>query len=364
MSLALRARRAGRPSHSAAAVTIKTDPTRARLPFAAVRILVTGGGGMLGRKLAERLARDRALGGERVERLVLADLAEPVAPAAAGLDVATVACDLSDPGVAEKLLADRPDVIFHLAAVVSGEAETDFEKGYRVNLDGTRLLLDAIRADPGYRPRLVFASSIAVFGAPFPEVIGDEVWPTPLTSYGTQKAIGELLVADYSRRGLLDGIAIRLPTICVRPGRPNRAASGFFSSIIREPLNGEEAVLPVSDDVRHCHASPRSAVGFFLRAATLDEAERAGCRSLTMPAVSATVAEQIEALRRVGGDEAVALIRRESDELIMRIVAGWPRRVEARRARELGFEAEADFEQIVRVHVEDELGGRIPGRTA
>ena len=156
-------------------------------------------------------------------------------------------------------------MIFHLAAVVSGEAEADFDKGYRVNLDGTRRLLDAIReVGGGYRPRVVFTSSIAVFGPPFPEAIGDDHAPAPLTSYGTQKAIGELLLADYSRRGLLDGIAIRLPTICVRPGAPNRAASGFFSSIIREPLSGREAVLPVSEDVRHWFASPRAAVGFLV----------------------------------------------------------------------------------------------------
>ena len=326
-----------------------------------MRILVTGGAGMLGRKLAERLARDGELAGERISRLVLADLAEPAAPVGAGLDVVAVAADLAEPGAAAELVADRPDVVFHLAAVVSGEAETDFEKGYRVNLDGTRLLLDAIRA-AGYRPRVVFASSIAVFGAPFPEVIGDEVWPTPLTSYGTQKAIGELLVADYSRRGFLDGIAIRLPTICVRPGGPNRAASGFFSSIIREPLNGQEAVLPVSDDVRHCHASPRAAVGFFLRAATLGEPALAERRCLTMPGVSATVGEQIEALRRVAGAEAVALIRREPDELIMRIVAGWPRRVDAPRAREPGVAAQAPFEEIVRLPVQAAHGGGHPGR--
>lgn len=326
----------------------------------AVRILVIGGAGMLGRKLAERLARFGELGGERISRLVLADLATPGVPEGAGPEVAAVACDLAAPGVAEKLLADRPEVVFHLAAVVSGEAETDFEKGYRVNLDGTRLLLDAIRADPGYRPRLVFASSIAVFGAPFPDVIGDDFHTAPLTSYGTQKAIGELLVSDYSRRGFLDGIAIRLPTICVRPGGPNRAASGFFSSIIREPLSGQVALLPVADDVRHTHASPRAAVGFFLRAATVEESALRERRCLTMPGVSATVGEQLEALRRVAGDGAVSLVRREPDELIARIVAGWPQRVDAGRARELGFRAETSFEEIVRVHVEDELGGRIP----
>ena len=246
-------------------------------------------------------------------------------------------------------------MVFHLAAVVSGEAEADFDKGYRVNLDGTRRLLDAIReVGGGYRPRVVFSSSIAVFGPPFPEAIGDDHAPAPLTSYGTQKAIGELLLADYSRRGLLDGIAIRLPTICVRPGQPNRAASGFFSSIIREPLSGREAVLPVPEDVRHWFASPRAAVDFLARAATLDTAALGDRRSLNMPGLSATVAEQIAALREVGGEEAVRLIRHEPDPTIMRIVDGWPRNFDPRRAHELGFRAETSFAEIIRVHLEDE----------
>ena len=198
-------------------------------------------------------------------------------------------------------------MIFHLAAIVSGEAEADFDKGYRINLDGTRMLLDAIRLiGGGYKPRVVFTSSIAVFGAPFPEAIGDEFFHTPLTSYGTQKAIGELLLADYSRRGFLDGIGIRLPTICIRPGLPNKAASGFFSNILREPLAGKEAVLPVSEDVRHWHATPRSAVGFLLHAATMDTADCGARRNLTMPGLSATVGEQIAALRRVAGDKVAA----------------------------------------------------------
>ena len=197
-----------------------------------------------------------------------------------------------------------PDVIFHLAAIVSGEAEADFEKGYRVNLDGTRFLFEAIRkVGDGYQPRLVFTSSIAVFGAPFPEAIGDEFFHTPLTSYGTQKAIDELLLSDYTRRGFIDGIGIRLPTICVRPGKPNKAASGFFSNIIREPLAGHEAVLPVPETVRHWHASPRSAVGFLLHAAALDGATVGARRNLTMPGVAATVGEQIAALRKVAGDD-------------------------------------------------------------
>jgi nucleoside-diphosphate-sugar epimerase len=301
-----------------------------------VRVLVLGAAGMIGRKLAARLSAD--------PRLV------DVVPAA-GVEAA----DLAQSGVAARLVADRPDLIFHLAAVVSGEAEADFEKGYRVNLDGMRNLLEAIRALDGYRPRLVFTSSIAVFGAPFPDPIPDAFHTTPLTSYGTQKAIGELLLADYSRRGFVDGIALRLPTITVRPGAPNRAASGFFSSMIREPLNGREAVLPVPETVRHWHASPRSAVGFLLHAAELETSLLGGRPALTMPGVSATVGEQIEALRRVGGDEAVALIRREPDETIARIVGGWPERFDARRALGLGFRAETSFDEIVEAYVEDDF---------
>jgi D-erythronate 2-dehydrogenase len=317
-----------------------TKPEPERRYGGAMRILIVGGAGMIGRKLAARLTQDGALGPAAISELSLLDVAE------------SGAGDISRPGVAEEAVAARPDVIFHLAAVVSGEAEADFDKGYRVNLDGTHRLLEAIRtAGGGYRPRVVFSSSIAVFGPPFPAAIGDEEAPAPLTSYGTQKAICELLLADYSRRGFLDGVAIRLPTICVRPGPPNLAASGFFSNIIREPLVGREAVLPVSEDVRHWFASPRAAVGFLLRAATLDTVG-----TLTMPGLSATVAEQIEALREVAGDEAVSLIRHEPDETISRIVDGWPRNFDTRRAHELGFRAETGFDEIIRVHLEDELG--------
>ena len=323
-----------------------------------MRILVTGAAGMLGRKLAERMARDGRLGSERISQLTLVDhvVAEPAA--SAGVAVERMVADLSEPTVAARIVAARPDVVFHLAAVVSGEAEDDLEKGYRVNVDATRMLLDAIRAcDQGYRPRLVYASSIAVFGPPLPDVIGDDHCATPATSYGTQKAMIELLLSDHARRGFVDGIAIRLPTICVRPGKPNLAASGFFSSIIREPLNGQDAVLPVPTDVRHWFASPRAAIGFLLHAATLDGSRLGDRRWLTMPGVSATVADEIEALRRVAGEDAVRRVRHEPDEAIMRIVAGWPRAFEARRARALGFRAEADFDEIVRVYVEDELGG-------
>ena len=323
-----------------------------------MNILIIGGGGMIGRKLAERLARDGTLGGEAISGLTLYDLAEAALPAGAKVPVKILTGDLPAPGEAARLVADRPDTIFHLAAIVSGEAEQDFDKGYRINLDGTRALLEAVRF-AGYGPRFVFASSIAVFGAPFPEAIGDEFFSTPLTSYGTQKAICELLVSDYTRKAFLDGISLRLPTICVRPGVPNKAASGFFSSIIREPLAGKEATLPVAEKVMHWHASPRAAVEFMRHAATLDTAAVGPRRALTMPGLAVTVAEQIAALRKVGGDKVVARIRREPDPFVERIVAGWPRRFDAKRALALGFEPDASFEDIVRIHIEDELGGRI-----
>jgi D-erythronate 2-dehydrogenase len=325
-----------------------------------LHILVLGAAGMVGRKLVERLLRDGRLGKQDIARLTLHDVVEPAKPENAGFPVETMAGDFAVPGAAEKLIAGRPDVIFHLAAIVSGEAELDFDKGYRINLDGTRMLLDAIRlAGGGYKPRVVFTSSIAVFGAPYPDKIGDEFFHTPLLSYGTQKAIGELLLADYSRRGFLDGVGIRLPTICIRPGLPNKAASGFFSNILREPLAGKEAVLPVSEDVRHWHATPRSAVGFLLHAGTIDLAAVGARRNLTMPGLSATVGEQIAALKRVAGDKVAARIKREPDPFIVSIVAGWPRDFDPRRALQLGFTtAENTFDDIIKIHIEDELGGK------
>jgi D-erythronate 2-dehydrogenase len=325
-----------------------------------MHILIIGAAGMIGRKLVARLADAGALNGRPIETLTLIDVTVPQKPEKFSGSVVTSAADIADPAAANAAVADRPDVIFHLAAVVSGEAELDFEKGMHVNLDGSRALIEAIRAvGDGYCPRLVFTSSIAVFGAPFPEAIADDFHLTPLTSYGTQKAIVELLLADYTRRGFLDGIGIRLPTINVRPGRPNKAASGFFSSIIREPLVGEEAVLPVEDTVMHWHASPRAAIGFLIHAAGVDR-ETLGPRiNLSLPGVCCTVAEQIAALRRVAGDKVATRIRREPDPLVARIVAGWPRRFDPRRALALGFEAEASFDEIIRVHIEDELGGKI-----
>ena len=325
-----------------------------------MHILITGAAGMIGRKLTARLVKDASLNGQTIDRLTLIDVVAPEQPAGFGGTVDATTADLSAPGATAAAVAARPDVIFHLAGVVSGEAETDFEKGYRVNLDGTRALLEAIRVTGGdYKPKLVFTSSIAVFGAPFPEAIADDFHLTPLTSYGTQKAICELLLADYTRRGLLEGVGIRLPSIVVRPGKPNLAASGFFSGIIREPLAGQEAILPVADSVLHWHASPRSAVGFLIHAAGLSRGALGDRVNLTMPGVCCTVGEQIAALRRVAGDKVAARIRRAPDELVARIVAGWPRRFDARRALTLGFTVEATFDDIIRAHIEDELGGKI-----
>jgi nucleoside-diphosphate-sugar epimerase len=323
-----------------------------------MHILITGAAGMIGRKLTERLVKDGQLNGKKIDRLTLIDVVAPEKPAGFAGTVELSASDVSSPGAAAKAIAGKPDVIFHLAGVVSGEAETDFDKGYRVNLDGTRALLEEIRA-AGYKPKVVFTSSIAVYGAPFPASIGDEFQLTPLTSYGTQKAISELLLADYNRRGILDGVGIRLPTICVRPGKPNKAASGFFSGIIREPLAGQEALLPVSENVRHTHASPRAAVGFLIHAAGLMREQLGPRINLAMPGVSCTVGEQIDALRRVAGDKVAARIRRAPDELVQRIVSGWAERLDAKRARDLGFKAEMSFDDIVRAHIEDELGGKI-----
>lgn len=323
-----------------------------------MKILIIGAAGMVGSKLTARLIADAAIGEKAIASLMLADIVAPAALPAANFETMTDAVDLSEPGVAERLIATQPDLIFHLASVVSGEAEDDFDKGYRVNLDGIRHLLDAIRlVGAPYCPRVVFTSSIAVFGAPFPEAIRDDFFNTPLTSYGTHKAISELLISDYTRRGFVDGIGIRLPTIVVRPGLPNKAASGFFSSIIREPLAGNEAILPVPESVRHWFATPRSAVNFLIHAAELDTAAVGARRNITMPGLSVTVGEQIEALRKVAGARVADRIIRKPDPSIMRIVEGWPRNFLPERATALGFSAETSFEEIIRIHIADELGG-------
>ena len=317
-------------------------------------ILIIGGGGMVGQKLAWALS-DNPL--QRGDRVTLLDLAFPQNGAPVAEEVRGT---VTNAGVLKRLAAKRPELIFYLVAIVSGESETNFDLGWQVNMDAFHSFLETFRAEVAaskgdYQPKIVFTSSIAVFGAPFPDKIGDEFFHAPQTSYGAQKAISELMLTDYIRKGFFEGVSIRLPTICVRPGKANLAASSFFSGIIREPLNGQEAILPVSEDTRHWHASPRSAAGFLRHAATLEQAVYQGRPALSMPGVSCTVAEQIEALRRAAGEDAVRLIRREPDPAIEAIVKNWPRDFAPDRAAALGFAAEKTFDEIVRVYMEEDM---------
>lgn len=320
-----------------------------------MKILILGAAGMLGRKLLERLAARPVLNGTSVTGAVLHDVVESVPPAGLPFPVEVLTGDYAAPGVADQLIAARPAVIFHLASIVSGEAEARFVEGYRINLDGTRALFEAIRLVEDYAPRIVYTSSLAVFGAPFPDVVDDDFLTAPASSYGTQKVIAELLLADYSRKGFLDGVAIRLPTICVRPGRPNAALSGFISGIIREPLNGLEAVLPVEESLRVWIASPRAAVGYLLHAAGIDTAPLGARRSLNMPGVSVSIGEQIEALRAHAGEAAVALIRREPDPVVARVVGGWPQALTAQRALSLGFTGDDGFAGILDAYLTEDF---------
>ncbi|MEX0285296.1 MAG: D-erythronate dehydrogenase [Paracoccaceae bacterium] len=316
------------------------------------KTLIIGGGGMIGRKLANTLTE----AGEASD-LTLFDVAYPTDMSDG---FTCLSGDITDPAVTDNLAAQRPDVIYHLAAIVSGEAEADFDKGWQTNMLAFWRFLEAIRAQHlasggTYRPRIVFTSSIAVFGGPFPDKIGDEFLSAPQTSYGAQKACSELMLTDFSRKGFVDGISIRLPTICVRPGKPNKAASGFFSGIIREPLNGQEAILPVPTSVRHWHASPRAAVGFLRHSAALDLDRLEGRRALSLPGFSCTVEEQIEALRDVAGNDAVNLIRHERDETISSMVEFWPRDFEPQRALDLGYRAEGSFREIIDIYMSEDM---------
>ena len=320
-------------------------------------VLIIGGGGMVGQKLAHELAQSGLADGARPE-VTLFDLGFPAEGAPAAQKIIG---NVTDTPQISALLAQRPDVIYHLAAIVSGEAESNFELGWQVNFQAFWSFCEAVRTEHlasggTWVPRIIFTSSIAVFGPPFPYKIGDEFLCAPQTSYGAQKAASELMLADIARKGFCDAIAFRLPTICVRPGKANLAASSFFSGIIREPLNGKEALLPVSTDVRHWHASPRAAAGFLRHASGLDFARLEGRRALNLPGVSCTVEEQIEALRDIAGNDVVALIKPSADPVIQKIVAGWPRDFDPARARALGFVADTDFKAIIQAYIEDDLG--------
>ncbi len=331
-----------------------------------MKILITGGGGMLGQKLIAGLAKVGSLNGKKIESITVVD-AYKQSQALDGFDfkITSKIVDITDRKECDAMIAEKPDVIFHLAAIVSGEAESDFEKGYRVNVDGMRNLFEAIRLiSNDYCPRVVFTSSVAVYGGPYLEVADDNFILQPATSYGVQKAIGELLLNDYSRRGFFDGVGLRIPTLCVRPGLPNSAASGVFSNIIREPLMGIEATLTAGKDASMIFTSPCSAVGFLIHAAQMDTSGLGARRSLMMPGIYATLGDEIDALRRVAGDKIVGFIKEEIDPFVQEMLKSWNfPKFDAKRARSLGFTCEDSFDELIKTHIADELGGQIPGLT-
>jgi len=327
-----------------------------------MRIVITGAAGFIGKKLARALlARgtlmDRHGTVQSIREITLFDVVEADGlPDDPRLD--TVAADITDAAAVRSVIGPGIDGVFHLAAIVSANAEEDFDLGYAVNLDGTRHVLEACRALPE-PPRLVFASSVAVYGGEMPAVLDDSTILTPQTSYGAQKAAGELLLNDYSRKGFVDGRALRLPTIVVRPGRPNKAASTFASSIIREPLAGQQAVCPVEREAAMYVLSPRRVIQAFTHAFELPAKAFGMTRILTLPGITVSIGDMVDALEEVAGAAVARRIQWQPDPRIQKIVAGWPARFDARRARALGFEPDADVAEIIRAHIEDELGGNV-----
>jgi nucleoside-diphosphate-sugar epimerase len=323
-----------------------------------MRVLITGGAGFVGARLARALLAQGRFDGRAIEEIVLTDQFEPPADLRANPRVTSRVRPLLQECAA---LRDEPfDAVFHLASAVSGECEADFDLGLRSNLDSTRALLDALRArtEGGAAPaKLVFSSSIAVFGPdpayPFPEIVGDDTLPMPQTSYGTQKLICEHLIADYTRKGYIDGRAARLVTVTVRPGRPNGAASSFFSGIIREPLAGEEATLPVSPDVRHPVATVHTMVRSLIAVGEASREAFVGRSAITLPGLNVSVQQMLDALEAVAGPRVRACVKMQRDERIAGIVANWPRGVSTPRAHALGLHAEASFEDIIRLYIED-----------
>jgi nucleoside-diphosphate-sugar epimerase len=318
-----------------------------------MRIVITGGCGFLGRRVAIRLLEEGSAVGP-VDELILFDNAPPALPLPEDRRIKLVTGDIADRATVAAVIAPGSDAVFHLAAIVSGQAEAETDLGYRVNLDGTRAVLDACRA-LGTCPRLVFASSLAVYGGVLPPAVGDDTALTPQSSYGTQKALGELLVNDYSRKGFVDGRALRLPTVVVRPGRPNRAASTFASSIIREPLSGQSAVCPVAADTVMALASPRAVVAGLVHGLGISGEEFGVSRSLQLPGFSVSVGEMAAALRRAAGADAYARISWEPDPQIQAIVGGWPQALATPRAEAMGFLRDKDIDAVIAAFIEDDL---------
>ena len=326
-----------------------------------MKVVVTGAAGFIGQRLVRRILEKGELrlsdGSSREVSGVLAtDIVSPAEPISPDARLEFVEGDFGEASMLERLVTDDTQVVFHLAAVVSGGAEEDFELGMRVNLHSSMALLERLRG-LDHLPRLVFASSVAAYGGDLPEVIQDGTACTPQTSYGAQKLITEHLITDYSRRGFLDGRALRLPTIVVRPGKPNKAASSFASSIVREPLEGREFVCPVKSDTGVWILSPRAVVENFIHAEELAAEAWGSSRAVALPGMTVSLEEMVEALRRIGGDSVVSRIRWEPDPYIEKIVYGWPVRFAPKRALRMGFQADESFEEIVRAFIDDELDG-------
>lgn len=317
-----------------------------------MRVVILGAGGFLGQKLAKALARDGEIAGQKIEALALFDRAAPPKPDAP-FPVASLEGDIGKAKDVHHLIQPGTGLVFHLAAVVSAEAEENFDLGMRVNLDGTRHVLDACRA-LAKPARLVFTSSVAVYGGEVSRPVGDETIPNPQSSYGTQKAAGELLVNDYSRKGFVHGVSLRLPTVVVRPGKPNRAASTFASSIIREPLQGQDAVCPVDPATRMWIASPRIIVRSLLHAATLEQKALGQNRSLLLPGIVVSVREMVDSLTRIGGPKAASRIAWQKDDRIRAIVDGWIPDFAPKKAAKLGFPQDRSMDEIVQAFVEDD----------
>ncbi|MBM1813911.1 D-erythronate dehydrogenase [Pseudosulfitobacter pseudonitzschiae] len=317
-----------------------------------MNILIIGGGGVVGQKLAKALAAKGTLRGAPITRLTLADVIDP-APVEAGFTVDITRCDIADAASVAQVVTADTDVIYLLAAIVSAHAEEDFEAGMQINLFGTYNVLERCRT-LGHRPVVVFTSSIAVYGGEAQNPLGDHSYPNPQTSYGGQKAIGEILINDYSRKGFIDGRAFRLPTISVRPGKPNRAASSFMSSILREPLNGQEAVCPVDGDFLHYYLSPRKCADNLVKAAELDAAAIGQNRAMQMPGKVWSIDQVIAAMTAVAGPEPAKLIRWEAQPDVQAIVSGWRWDIHADKALRLGLEADESFEDNIRYYLEDD----------
>ena len=326
-----------------------------------MRVVITGGAGFLGSRLARKLLERGTLtdargSAEKIESLVLLDVAPPSAPPS-DPRVTLIAGDLADPAVIERAITPETDSIFHLAAVVSGQAEADFDVGMRVNVDATRLLLERCRKLRA-PPRFVFASSLAVFGGPLPDPVPDDAPLTPQASYGTQKAIGEMLVYDMTRKGYIDGRSLRLPTITVRPGKPNKAASSFASGIIREPLAGIDASCPVAPTTCMWVQSPRAVIDNFIVGHEAPAAKFTHTRSVSVPGICVGVSEMVDALRAVAGDEVADRVKWNYDPVIDRIVATWPSNFAPERGIALGMRADTDFASIVRAYIADDMPPR------